>query len=310
MKKLQIRNSLLLFLAATIWGVAFVAQSVGMNYVGPFTFLCTRSFIGGLVLIPCIAFLEKFHKASQKETDVCERGRQSEKAAEKKLLLGGLCCGLVLFAASSFQQIGILYTSVGKAGFITACYILLVPILGLFLKKKCGFFVWLGVILAVAGLYFLCITEGLRIGTGDILVFVCALLFSIHILVIDYFVQFVDGVKMACIQFWVCGIVSGIFMLLFEEPSFSAILSAWLPILYAGMLSSGVAYTLQIVAQKGMNPTVASLIMSLESVISVLAGLLILGQALSSREILGCVLMFIAIVLAQLPQKETDASKA
>lgn len=310
MKKLQIRNSLLLFLAATIWGVAFVAQSVGMNYVGPFTFLCTRSFIGGLVLIPCIAFLEKFHKASQKETDVCERGRQSEKAAEKKLLLGGLCCGLVLFAASSFQQIGILYTSVGKAGFITACYILLVPILGLFFKKKCGLFVWIGVVLAVAGLYFLCITEGLRIGTGDILVFVCALLFSVHILVIDYFVQFVDGVKMACIQFWVCGIVSGIFMLLFEEPSFPAILSAWLPILYAGMLSSGVAYTLQIVAQKGMNPTVASLIMSLESVISVLAGLLILGQALSSREILGCVLMFIAIVLAQLPQKETDASKA
>lgn len=304
MKKLQIRNSLLLLLTATIWGVAFVAQSVGMDYVGPFTFLCARSMIGGLVLIPCIALLNRYNGSAQAGKKKTEKGTEEYQKARRQLLLGGVCCGLALCAASCFQQIGIQYTTVGKAGFITAFYIIIVPVLGLFFKKKCGPFVWLGVVLAIGGLYFLCITDGLQMGTGDILVFICALLFSIHIMVIDHFTQMVDGVKMACIQFFVCGTVSGILMLLFEEPSFSALLTAWLPVLYAGVLSSGVAYTLQIVGQKGMNPTVASLIMSLESVVSVLAGMLILGQSLSRRETLGCVLMFAAIVLAQLPQRE------
>ena len=206
--------------------------------------------------------------------------------------------------ASNFQQFGIKYTTVGKAGFITACYIVLVPILGLFLKKKCSPFIWLAVAMSVAGLYLLCITDGFSIGKGDILVLICAVLFSFHILVIDYYSPKVDGVKLSCIQFLVCGILSGIPALIFEKPEMSAVLTAWQPILYAGVMSCGVAYTLQIIGQKNMNPTVASLILSLESCISVLAGWVILGQQLSAREIAGCVILFAAIFLAQLPQKE------
>lgn len=295
MKKLQIRNSLLLFLTAFIWGVAFVAQSVGMDYVGPFTFNCVRSLIGGAVLIPCMAILKKINPPQEQEKT---GGKQ-----RKTLLLGGVCCGLALCVATNLQQIGIQYTSVGKAGFITAFYIIIVPVLGIFLHKKCSASVWIGVALALAGLYFLCINESLRIGKGDMLVFLCALVFSIHILVIDHFSPLVDGVAMSCIQFFVCGIISAVPMLLFEKPQIGQILAAWQPILYAGVLSCGVAYTLQIIGQKGLNPTVASLILSLESCISVLAGWAILGQRLSSREILGCTVMFLAIVLAQLPQK-------
>ena len=298
MKKQQIplKNSLLLLLTATIWGVAFVAQSVGMDYVGGFTFNMARSLIGSAVLLPVIWFM----------------GRNSSKKAEeaqgsssrKDLLWGGLACGILMFLASNFQQFGIKYTTVGKAGFITACYIVLVPILGLFLKKKCSPFIWLAVAMSVAGLYLLCITDGFSIGKGDILVLICAVLFSFHILVIDYYSPKVDGVKLSCIQFLVCGILSGIPALIFEKPEMCAVLTAWQPILYAGVMSCGVAYTLQIIGQKNMNPTVASLILSLESCISVLAGWVILGQQLSAREIAGCVIMFAAIILAQLPQKE------
>lgn len=298
MKKQQIplKNSLLLLLTATIWGVAFVAQSVGMDYVGGFTFNMARSLIGSAVLLPVIWFM----------------GRNSSKKAEeaqgsssrKDLLWGGLACGILMCLASNFQQFGIKYTTVGKAGFITACYIVLVPILGLFLKKKCSPFIWLAVAMSVAGLYLLCITDGFSIGKGDILVLICAVLFSFHILVIDYYSPKVDGVKLSCIQFLVCGILSGIPALIFEKPEMSAVLTAWQPILYAGVMSCGVAYTLQIIGQKNMNPTVASLILSLESCISVLAGWMILGQQLSAREIAGCVIMFAAIILAQLPQKE------
>ncbi len=304
MNRLQIRNSLILLLTAIVWGVAFVAQSVGMDYVGPFTFNCVRSLIGGIVLIPCIALLNRLGGVEKNSARKVEKSSKAYKKQRNQLILGGICCGLALCFASCFQQLGIQYTTVGKAGFITAFYIIIVPILGLFLKKKCGPLVWIGVLFALAGLYFLCMNESLRIGKGDILVFICAVLFSVHILVIDYFTQYVDGVKMSCIQFFVCGIVAGIAMLIFEEPSLTQIIAAWKPVLYAGVLSSGAGYTLQIVGQKGMNPTIASLILSLESVVSVLAGLLLLGQSLSRREALGCVLMFIAIVLAQLPQKE------
>ena len=296
MKKTQLRNSLLLLLTAVIWGIAFVAQSAGMDYVGPLTFLCVRSLIGGAALLPVLWFLERQKSDTQK---------QEERTPEKRRLLikGGILCGLALCFASSFQQYGIQFTTVGKAGFITACYIILVPIAGLFFGKRCGLNIWIGVLLAVGGLYCLCITETLRIGKGDILVLICAFIFSAHILVVDHFSPLVDGVKMACIQFFVCGLVSGAGMLLLEHPAVSDILMAWQSILYAGLLSSGVGYTLQIVGQKGLNPTVASLILSLESVVSVLAGLVILHQTLSSREVLGCVLMFAAIVLAQLPGK-------
>ena len=298
MKKQQIplKNSLLLLLTATIWGVAFVAQSVGMDYVGGFTFNMARSLIGSAVLLPVIWFMGRNSSKKAEETQ--------GSGSRKDLLWGGLACGILMCLASNFQQFGIKYITVGKAGFITACYIVLVPILGLFLKKKCSPFIWLAVAMSVAGLYLLCITDGFSIGKGDILVLICAVLFSFHILVIDYYSPKVDGVKLSCIQFLVCGILSGIPALIFEKPEMSAVLTAWQPILYAGVMSCGVAYTLQIIGQKNMNPTVASLILSLESCISVLAGWVILGQQLSTREIAGCVIMFAAIILAQLPQKE------
>lgn len=225
----------------------------------------------------------------------------------KTLIISGICCGILLCFASNFQQFGIKYTSVGKSGFITACYIVIVPIIGIFLKKKCSPFIWIAVILSLCGLYLLCLTpgEGFAIGKGELLVLICAFLFSLHILTIDHFSPLVDGVKMSCIQFLVCGILSGIPALIFESPDLAGIFAAKIPVLYAGVMSCGVAYTLQIVGQKNMNPTVASTILSLESCISVIAGWLILGQNLSSREIFGCVLMFGAIILAQLPQKGT-----
>lgn len=297
-----LKNSLLLLLTATIWGVAFVAQSVSMDYIGGFTFNAIRNIIGAITLVPVILIFSKQDPAA-------DQNPADRQKARKTLITGGICCGILLCLSSNFQQFGIKYTTVGKAGFITACYIIIVPIIGIFLKKKCSPFIWIAVLLSLGGLYLLCIIpgEGFSIGKGDTLVLICAVLFSFHILTVDHFSPLVDGVKMSCIQFLVCGILSGIPALIFENPNITNILQAWMPILYAGILSCGVAYTLQIVGQKGMNPTVASLIMSLESCISVIAGWLILGQNLSSREIFGCVLMFGAIVLAQLPQKSASA---
>ncbi len=297
-----LKNSLLLLLTATIWGVAFVAQSVSMDYIGGFTFNAIRNIIGAITLVPVILIFSKQDPAA-------DQNPADRQKARKTLITGGICCGILLCLASNFQQFGIKYTTVGKAGFITACYIIIVPIIGIFLKKKCSPFIWIAVLLSLGGLYLLCISpgEGFSIGKGDTLVLICAVVFSFHILTVDHFSPLVDGVKMSCIQFLVCGILSGIPALIFENPNITNILQAWMPILYAGILSCGVAYTLQIVGQKGMNPTVASLIMSLESCISVIAGWLILGQNLSSREIFGCVLMFGAIVLAQLPQKSASA---
>lgn len=297
-----LKNSLLLLLTATIWGVAFVAQSVSMDYIGGFTFNAIRNIIGAITLVPVILIFSKQNPAA-------DQNPADRQKARKTLITGGICCGILLCLASNFQQFGIKYTTVGKAGFITACYIIIVPIIGIFLKKKCSPFIWIAVLLSLGGLYLLCISpgEGFSIGKGDTLVLICAVVFSFHILTVDHFSPLVDGVKMSCIQFLVCGILSGIPALIFENPNITNILQAWMPILYAGILSCGVAYTLQIVGQKGMNPTVASLIMSLESCISVIAGWLILGQNLSSREIFGCVLMFVAIMLAQLPQKSASA---
>lgn len=299
MNRFIIRQSLLLLLTAAIWGVAFVSQSVGMDYVGPFTFNAVRSLIGAAVLVPCIPLLKKLQKKEEGQEEI------HKKEDKKTLLRGGICCGVILAVASSFQQFGLLYTTVGKAGFITAMYIILVPILGIFMGKKVGLRIGISVVTAVAGLYLLCMTESLRLEAGDILVLLCAVVFSFHIMVIDHFSPLVDGVKMSCIQFLTCGILCGIGMFLFEEPSLSMILAAWKPVLYAGVMSCGVAYTLQIVGQKGMNPTVASLIMSLESVISVLAGFVLLHEVLSRRELFGCVLMFAAIILAQLPDRKS-----
>ena len=294
MNRFVLKQSMLLLLAATIWGVAFVAQSVGMEYVGPFTFLASRSVIGALVLLPYIMLRDR-------KVAVSRMGTRND---SKRLMAGGVCCGCLLFVASILQQIGIVHTTVGKSGFITAMYIVIVPILSVFLKKKAGIKIWVGVVLAVVGLYFLCMTPGnVLLQKGDVLTFFCAVAFSFHILTVDYFAPQLDGVKLSCIQFATCGLLSGIGMFLFEAPTMEAVLAAWLPILYAGALSSGVAYTLQIVGQRGMNPTVASLLMSMESVISVIAGWAILQQRLSHRELIGCVLMFGAIILVQLPDK-------
>ena len=222
------------------------------------------------------------------------------------MVVGGLLCGALLFVASSLQQIGIKYTSAGKAGFITSCYIVIVPLIGIFMKKTSGWKIWAAVVLALAGLYCLCITDGFTVGKGDIFIFLCAMAFSAHILVIDYFSPRVNGVVLSCIQFFVCGVASLPCMFVFETPDMAAIISAWMPILYAGVLSCGVAYTLQIIGQRNVNPTIASLILSLESCFSVLAGWVILHEKLSIKESLGCVLMFVAIILAQLPDKKAS----
>lgn len=307
----KLRNTFFLFLTAMIWGAAFVAQSVSMDYIGPFTFICLRSVIGGLFLIPVIIVLDGIRKKSQNESaDVVnsenilhieteEKQRLSWK--NKQLIEGGIVCGIFLFFANCFQQTGIQYTTVGKAGFITTFYIIIVPLIGLFFKKYCGILTWIGVVVALAGLYFLCITQKLTIQRGDALILCCSVLYAGQILAIDHYNPFVDGVKMSCIQFLTGGILGAVFMLLFENPSIAMILSAAGPILYTGIMSTGVGYTLQIVGQKGLNPTVAALILGLESVFSALSGYLFLHQVLTTRELIGCALMFIAIVLAQLP---------
>lgn len=299
MNKFVLRQSLLLLLTATIWGVAFVAQSVGMDYVGPFTFNVMRSIIGGVVLLPCIALLGKIN------------GKGNTEAAKKWMAKSGRHFSLAVLPAVCFSVLQVICSSLGscihlseKQDLSQQCTLWLFRYLGFFWKKVSGK-VWCGVGIAVAGLYLLCMTEsGFSVQKGDFLLMLCALAFSLHILVIDYFSPKADGVKLSCIQFFTCGILSGVGMVLTEKPQLTSILAAWMPILYAGVMSCGVAYTLQIIGQKGMNPTVASLILSLESVVSVIAGFLILHQTLSLRELIGCVLMFAAIILVQLPDRK------
>lgn len=292
----KIRSNALLVLTALIWGSAFVAQSIGMDYVGPFTFNAARFFIGGTVLIPCIFILNK-----KSNPFIAPTKQKSETWHKNAGITGGICCGIILFLASTLQQIGIAYTTVGKAGFITALYIIIVPLLGLFFKKKIPVIVWCSVLIAAVGMYFLCIKESFTINQGDFFVFLGAFAFSAHILVIDFFSPKSDGVFLSCIQFFTAGIISCFFMFLLEAPSVLSLLSAWAPILYAGILSCGVAYTLQVIAQKNTEPAIASLLMSLESVFSLIAGWLILNQKLSQKEFLGCLLVFFAIILAQVP---------
>lgn len=291
MKKRQsMIGSVQLLFTAIIWGVAFVAQSEGMNYVGPFTFNCVRSFLGGVVLIPCIWFLHS-RKTREEKTEALDKG---------VLALGGTCCGVCLFLGSTLQQLGIQRTTVGKAGFLTALYIVLVPVFSLVLGKRAEPKLWLCVLIALSGLYFLCMKDDWSVGTGDFYLLAGAVCFAIHILVIDYFALRTDCVIMSCIQFFVTGILCILPMLLLEEPELPYIMDAKIPILYAGIMSCGVAYTLQIVGQKKVKPMIASLILSGESVVSVIAGWVLLGQKLSSREIVGCVLLFLAIILAQI----------
>lgn len=292
----QFQGNMMLLIASLIWGSTFVAQSAGMEFVGPFTYNMSRSFIGFLVLLPMVIL---FRKRFLRLHPLSERQQQK---LDHSSLIGGICCGAVLFIASSLQQIGISSTTAGKAGFITALYIVIVPILGILMGKKIAKIIWLYVTMAIFGFYLLCIKDGFSIGKGDFYCLLCAVAYSFHIMVIDHFTsQFTDGVLISCIQFLTVGILSLVPTLLFETPSYSAIWDARITILYAGILSSGVAYTLQILAQSRTSPTIAPLLMSMESVFAVIFGWLILNENLSLKEMLGCAIVFLAVVLAQLP---------
>lgn len=294
----KLRNCLLLLTTAIIWGMAFVSQQAGMDFMGPLTFNGTRNLIGSAVLIPVILFI---------------RGR-TPKAERKPLpvrvtVVGGLACGAALTVASTFQQYGLTMTTVGKGGFITTLYIILTPILGIFVGRKAPKSVWLCALLAVGGMYLLCVNgESLSISTGDLLVLASALVFAVHILVIDHFSPLTDGVILSCIQFAVCGVVSMAGAFIFEQPSWEQLISGIIPVLYAGVLSCGVGYTLQIIGQKGVDPTAAALILSLESVVATISGFsaykigfLKTDQTMTMRQIAGCAVVFAAVILVQLP---------
>lgn len=297
-------------LTSFIWGSAFVAQSSGMDYVGPYTYNMARNVLAFLFLIPVIYVIGKKkgvtdNAGSGTGIDDAASGEANWKSIllpDRTTLVGGIYCGLVMAVASSLQQIGITMTTAGKAGFITALYIILVPLMGVFIGKKISRIIWFCVVLAMAGFYLLCVKEGFSISKGDILVLFCSVGFSVHIMTIDHFTsKGVDGVKMACIQFAVAAIVMTPLMFVLENPSVSGLLSAWMTIAYAGILSSGVGFTLQIVAQKDTDPTTATLIMSLESVFAAVSGCLFLNEVLLPKEILGCILVFVAVILAQVP---------
>ncbi len=294
----RMQSNLLLFLTAFIWGAAFVAQKAS-DSIGPMTFNGIRTFLGGLVLIPVILVMSRGHSSEEKNSD-----KASVRKDRKTLFLGGLLCGLALFGASTLQQYGIQFTSAGKAGFITSLYAIIVPILSIVLGKKVRPLVWLCVGLGIAGLYLLSIKPGtFSIQYGDFFVLLCAAIFSVHILLIDYFSPKTSGVKLACLQFLIAGGLGIIGMFLFEEPVLDQILACRIPILYAGILSCGVAYTLQIIAQKHADPTEASLILCLEAVFSMITGAIILHERMEPRGYAGCLLIFIAVLISQLPER-------
>lgn len=297
MKVNRVRQNVFPVLAALIWGTAFVAQSVGAEYVEPFTFNAARSAIAFLFLLVLCLVLRHRRQGDFSGEAV------PKPAARRELVIGGLCCGAALTVATNLQQKGLETTTSGKAGFITALYIVIVPIAGLFLRKKAPKTIWVSVALAVVGLYCLCMTEDFTISGGDFYILLCALCFSAHILLIDHFTQRVDGVELSCAQFLVVTVLSAVGMLATETPSLAALRICLWPILYVGVFSSGVAYTLQILAQRDSDPTVVSLLLSLESVFATLAGAILLHDRMTPREYFGCVVMLAAVVLAQLPAK-------
>lgn len=288
----QMKANLMLLLAAFIWGSAFVAQSEGMNHVDAFTYVFFRSVTGTAVLFLIVLLNRGKGNSGQNDTVI------------KDTVTGGICCGLVMFAATTFQQFGISMTTAGKSGFITSLYIIIVPLLSVFVKKKTPLRVLLCTFIAVTGFYLLCIKDDFSIGEGDLLVLVSAFFFSVHIMVVDHFsAKKTDAVLMSCIQFLVVSVVSCPAMFMFETPEVSSVLNAAVPILYAGVLSSGVAFTLQIIAQRDTDPTVATMIMSLESVFAAVSGWLVLNERFTARELAGCVLVFSAVLIAQIPIK-------
>ena len=292
----QLRGTAALLLATLIWGSTFVAQSVGMDHIGPFTFQAVRCLLGVLIMIPVIAI------ADRRKID----GKSFfSRWADKKLWKAGLLCGIPLFLACNLQQLGIAEdTDAGKSAFLTAMYIVIVPIIGIFLKRKPSKMIPISVLLAVAGLYCLSCVGVTSISTGDLLLLGCAFMFAVQIIFVDIFAVSVDPLRLNAIQALVCAVLSGIVMFITEEPSWKTITVCWLPLCYAGFLSMGAAYSLQIIGQQHLQPAPASLIMSLESVFAILCGCLILDERPTKWEILGCILVFVAVILSQLPEKK------
>ena len=286
-----------LLLSTLIWGSTFVAQSVGMDYIGPFTFQASRCILAIIILLPIIAVTDRFKKDS---------GSFVSRWKNKKLWKTGLLCGIPLFLACNLQQVGIVDTDAGKTGFLTAMYIVFVPVLGIFFRRKPSRWVPVSVLLGAAGLYCLSCVGVTSISRSDFLLLGCAVMFSLQILFVDIFGGDLDSLRLNWIQSAVCAVLSAVVMFITEEVSWKALVDCWLPICYAGILSMGIAYSLQIVGQKFLPPTPAALIMSLESVFAVLCGCWILGERLTSWEIIGCVLVFLAVILSQLPDKKTQ----
>lgn len=285
-----------LFITAVIWGAAFVAQSVGMDYLGPLSFNGIRYAIGAIVLIPVILIIRSQNtKSGRPNGDI------------KTSIKGGIFCGMALCTASLFQQYGILYTTVGKAGFVTALYIIIVPFIGVLLHQKIGAKAWIAAVVAIIGFYLMCMSGTLSLQLGDMLVLIGAFVWSIHIHTIDHFAGNADGVIMSSVQFAFSAIVCMIGASIFETITIDAIINCAIPLLYAGCMSCGIAYTLQIVGQKHVEPTLACMILSLESVVSALAGWILLGESMRTIELFGCVLVFAGIIIAQLPSKATEA---
>lgn len=298
MGRKKLLGTLSLFMASFIWGTSFVAQSAGMAYVEPFTFICVRSFIAGVALMPLALVLGK-------------SGYRSGEPKNTGLLLSiGAICGLLLCVATNLQQFGIVLEGAGKAGFITSLYIILVPIFARITGARVRYLVWVSALVAACGLYLISVRDNFTIGVGDLLLIACAAFFALHILVVSRFSARLDCVRLSSVQFLACGLFSLPFMLLFESPQLSAILDCWLPLLYSALLSAGVGYTLQIIGQRYVEPSRASLLMCLESVFAVLSGWLLLGETLSARELLGCAFVFCAAVLAVLPERQGPAPPA
>ncbi|MBE6759058.1 MAG: DMT family transporter [Ruminococcaceae bacterium] len=304
----SLRGSLMLLIGAAIWGSAFVAQDVGMNYVGPYTFNALRYFVGALTLLPIIFISDRIAARRHPERDAAEI-----KKTNRRSWFAGMIAGLALIIPTTMQQIGIIYTTAGKAGMITGMYIITVPLLGIFLGKKCGLNVWAAVVMGVVGMYLLCVTEKLTISGGDIILLISIVFWAVQILVIDHFASSVDCFRLVCMEFVVCavisavpaaiGMVSGAAAPLLNEPALdrAAFEGVLLPVLYVGIFSCGIAYTLQPLGQRDTPPAAASLIMCLESVFAALTGYLLLGDGFTGRELIGCALMLGASVLAQFP---------
>ena len=323
MNKNPIKGVTLLLIGSFIWGTTFVAQSMGTNHLDAFSFNCIRNFIGVFALIPVLLwqiFTNKKSMNTVQNTNSCDNSptylpkghlfQELRLVFTKDLMIGGIICGTALCLASNFQQMGIESSTVGKSAFITTLYIVLVPLLGLFFKKKLPLQIWGGVILAMIGLYLLCMkNEAFVLELGDIYLLLCAFFFTIQITAVDHFAPKVNCIALSMMQFFVTAILSGICMLFNELPTLENIVGGMIPLLYAGILSSGVAYTFQIIGQKHLAPTVASLIMSLESVFATLAGWIVLKEYLSTKELIGCGLVFAAVILTQLPIKSKSSIK-